>query len=153
MVLSSATWSKLVVQLALKYHMDLFSRNSKRVISFGTPCKQLTRTYLSQNQPVKTRSSQVKFKFESTDLTFFVFLIFIFAEFDFDSERTWRKRPASFRPSGPILATLCSNTCKYKKKFKFNTNTSTMYILFLSAWSVVCQSKYQNEKWQNLILQ
>ena len=49
---------------------------------------QLTRTYLSQNQPVKTRSSQVKFKFESTDLTFVVFLIFIFAEFDFDSERT-----------------------------------------------------------------
>ena len=47
---------------------------------------------------------------------------FFFAEFDFDSERTCRKRPASFRPSGPILATLCSNTCKYKYKYKYNVH-------------------------------
>ena len=150
MVLSSARWSKLVVQLVLKYLMDLFSRNSRRVIFLGHPVYNLQETYLSQNQPVKTRSSQVKFKFESADLTFVVILNF------FCGVWLWQREDLQEAPS--LIPSLRPHTChtvlkhlqiqkqiQIQHKYKYN-----VHFVFKC---LICQSKYQYEKWQNFILQ
>ena len=143
MVLSSARWSKLVVQLALKYHMDLFSRNSRRVIFLGHPVNNL-------QEPTSARTSRSRRGLRRSNLSlnpptwhfFFFQKLTLTARGPVGSAQPHSVPPAPYLPHcAQTPANTNTNTNKNS-----NTSTSTMYILFLNAWSVKANIKTKNGK-------